>query len=355
MRRWPILMLTLTLTLLLVALAPVALGQGPRPERPAQETETATATSVVTTTLTVTATATLTPTVTETPTVTTTVTTTPTVVLTSTPTTTPTMHVDGCPPFCTPTPTATATPTASATPEYRLFAPWLAKVAPGYPGAPSLEVSNVSGLTLTLNWTSVPGAAVYTVWYSRSPDLSDAVQVYNGSDTTTTLTLPPGTLYLFGYAVNAWGASRSAINVVALAPPTPTPVPGIVGRITDGGAPAGGVTLWLRDYDGTDPTTLATAVTDADGAYLFPNVASLAPGHLLFVYYPNVEQNTQRLGGWLSDRLSEYTAGTRVAGGDFDIKGISLRSPAPALPLPCRPPLPGRGAVSPLTAIAGNC
>jgi Zn-dependent metalloprotease len=110
---------------------------------------------------------------------------------------------------------------------------------------------------------------------------------------------------------------------------TATPSQGIFGRVTEGGAPAANVELWLRFYDGTSWFTRATTRTGSDGRYNFTGVPGLSAGQKYYVRYPNVEENNSRLGAWFSYRLTSYVAGNSVPGGDFDIKGIALVSPAP--------------------------
>jgi hypothetical protein len=187
---------------------------------------------------------------------------------------------------------------------------------------------------VTLNWTAASGATGYTLWQSAFPTLLAPRLVSTGTGLSYAATLPVGTYYFSVNAVNAWGVTRSNVVVVTiLAPtrtPTPTPVaaPGIVGRVTEGGVPAPGILLRLRFYKGTRFETVGESSTAADGTYRFANLATLNPGQAYYVQYPNFEANTSRLGAWGSFRVLSYTAGTRVDGGSFDIKGIPLQAPA---------------------------
>jgi len=115
-------------------------------------------------------------------------------------------------------------------------------------------------------------------------------------------------------------------------PPTNTPTPqqpaGIYGRVTLGGVAAGSVVLDLRYYDGSSWSTRANATTNSNGEYLFANPPSLSSGQKYYVRYRNSSSTPNgRLWDWNGTDITSYTSGSRVHGGDFDIKDVTLRSP----------------------------
>jgi hypothetical protein len=115
--------------------------------------------------------------------------------------------------------------------------------------------------------------------------------------------------------------------------PTNTPTPqqpaGIYGRVTLGGAAAGSVALDLRYYNGSSWSTRASATTNSNGEYLFANPPSLSPGQKYYVRYLNPSSTPNgRLWGWYGPDITSYTSGSRVHGGDFDIKDVTMRSPS---------------------------
>lgn len=114
--------------------------------------------------------------------------------------------------------------------------------------------------------------------------------------------------------------------------PTNTPPPqaaGIYGRVTLGGAAAGGVGLDLRFYNGSSWSTRSNTTTNSNGDYLFANPPSLSSGQSYYVRYLNPSSTPNgRLGGWYGADITSYTSGSRVHGGDFDIKDVTLQSPS---------------------------
>ncbi|MFP4394502.1 MAG: hypothetical protein ACLFTI_04480 [Anaerolineales bacterium] len=116
--------------------------------------------------------------------------------------------------------------------------------------------------------------------------------------------------------------------------PTPTPTPtsepdGIYGNVTLNGAAASGVELILRYYNGSDWSTRATVTTDSNGDYIFTGVPSLGSGERYYVQYTNPSETANgRLGLWNGASITSYASGSRLHGGDFDIKDIPLQSPA---------------------------
>lgn len=235
-------------------------------------------------------------------------------------------------PTATPTVTQTATPTATPTTEYLIFAPLLAKIAPDAPGPFSVSSELLARDQVRLTWTVSASATSYNIWRSRSANLSGAeafaLGVPGPSYQLGFAHLPIGVYYVYVDAVNAWGRTRSnVVSIEILPPPTPTPVPGIFGRVTHGGSPAAGVLLRVRFYNGSAYSTAAETTTDVNGDYRFTNVGSLGSGQHYYVLYPNVEQTSSRLFIWASFRINAYTTGTSAAGGDFDIKNVELAAP----------------------------
>ncbi len=201
-------LLTVCITLTLALLAwlqavdprpPLAQAQGVL--KPAQATETPGAT--ITTTATLTATLTLTP------------------VVTTTATTEPNPTAALSPPP-SPSPTAVA---------YHKFLPWLARLAPDYPGAPILNITRGRGDKFDLVWTPADRATVYTLLQSAMPDFAHARVVFRqgvSGPYSHTVALAPGAYYFRVVAANFYG--RTASNDQSLrieATPTGAPVSGI--------------------------------------------------------------------------------------------------------------------------------
>ncbi len=119
--------------------------------------------------------------------------------------------------------------------------------------------------------------------------------------------------------------------------PTPTATPtealicpdGIHGRITYNGAAATGIELRLRFNDGANWSTAATTSTDGDGRYCFTGASSLGTDETYYVRYGPNTTDDRYVWDWYGPSFDSYTAGTRVAGGDFDIADVELLSPDP--------------------------
>lgn len=233
----------------------------------------------------------------------------------------------------TPTPTAsltatpTPTPTATGTPEFKQYFPYVARIAPGAPGAPQLDISLVLGGSMTLTWSTVSAASGYVLVEATAPDLSNAIVLYAGQNTSFSLLPPVGPHYFAVYAVNAVGHTASNVVSFNYVPPPPQ----IGGRVTDNGAPAAGILLRLRHFDGSAWSDAATTTTAADGTYLFATVPALAVGQIYYVLYPNAERINTRLGGYGTSYLTTLAAGAVVTFPAFDIKNIPLRSPSPGV------------------------
>jgi uncharacterized delta-60 repeat protein len=102
----------------------------------------------------------------------------------------------------------------------------------------------------------------------------------------------------------------------------------LYGRVTDKGAPAAGISLSLRFFDGTNWSTMATTVTNPDGVYNFANIPDLTPGQKYYVLYTN-QNDPNRLWIWGTKVITSYTIGSSINIGNFDISNIILSSPAP--------------------------
>ncbi|MBN2005450.1 MAG: hypothetical protein JXA21_18980 [Anaerolineae bacterium] len=107
---------------------------------------------------------------------------------------------------------------------------------------------------------------------------------------------------------------------------------GIHGQLFYQDAPAAGLILELRFYDGSAWSTPLTTTTAADGRYQFVGAPALAAGQRYYVRYSNGMAgnalNPDYLDWWRGPTLTAYTAGNEVAGGDFDLAGIAPVSPA---------------------------
>ncbi len=227
---------------------------------------------------------------------------------TSTPTSTPTMPahtptptLTGLPPI-TPTLTRTSTPTTTPGPQptVRIALPLVVKrFVPATPWPPA---------TATVTPTPTTPA-----------------------DPTATTTLVPPT------------PTRTLTPVPPTPTPTGTPTPsptpiavGIHGHVTYSGAAAPDIQLRLQVYDDNSESTVATTTTDGDGGYLFTGIPGLGAGRTYYVRYGPNGTDSRYVVSWYGPDIASYTAGTSLAGGDFDIADVSLTSPAggSTLPLP---------------------
>lgn len=113
---------------------------------------------------------------------------------------------------------------------------------------------------------------------------------------------------------------------------------GVYGRVTVGGASASGVSLQLRYNDGSSWSTLSTGSTDSQGCYNFTGLSTLADDQIYYVRYtnPNSSSSGGRMYMWWGNYIREYTAGSAVTRGDFDVADVPLLSPntTGALPFP---------------------
>jgi hypothetical protein len=104
--------------------------------------------------------------------------------------------------------------------------------------------------------------------------------------------------------------------------------PVLYGRVNQAGAPAAGVVIRLRLYNGSAWTTQATTTTDASGNYHFSSPPSLGAGQKYLAAFNNTENVSGRLAWWTTKELTSYTAGKSAALGDMDIASVSLEQPA---------------------------
>lgn len=101
---------------------------------------------------------------------------------------------------------------------------------------------------------------------------------------------------------------------------------GIYGTVTDGGSPAKFLLLDLIIHDGESWWVRAQTKTDFSGRYAFTHAPALNSGERYFVRFLNGE-NPHRLRIWETRMLTEYTAGSDVDLGFFDVQTIKQISP----------------------------
>jgi C1A family cysteine protease len=118
------------------------------------------------------------------------------------------------------------------------------------------------------------------------------------------------------------------LPLVVRSNPTPV-VQGINGLVTTSAAPAAGINLRLIFYNGSAWVEKATTTTGADGRYAFVGMPSLAAGQGYYVFFGYNTTTPSYLYYWAGPTLTSYTAGTALAGGNFDIANVSLLSPSP--------------------------
>ena len=129
-----------------------------------------------------------------------------------------------------------------------------------------------------------------------------------------------------GLAASTAAAPTDELYVTYL-PTVLRPQPGIQGRVTQGGAPAAGISVELRFYNGSSYSSAGTTTTDGAGVYVFAGAASLGSGQRYYVLYRNVEDDLSRLSSWSTRVLTSFTAGQSVPIGDFDLANFSQTTP----------------------------
>jgi hypothetical protein len=108
----------------------------------------------------------------------------------------------------------------------------------------------------------------------------------------------------------------------------------LLGSVTMQGAPAAGVLLELKHYNGASWNGLATTTTDASGAYSF-SPPTLNPGESYRVEYLNYTDDS-RLFFWRTATLTTYSDTVGAALATFDVANVLQVLPEPdaSLPLP---------------------
>ncbi len=113
--------------------------------------------------------------------------------------------------------------------------------------------------------------------------------------------------------------------------PTPTPTPevpmGINGRVTAGGAPAGGVGLELRWWNGAQWSTRSATTVTADGTYMFLGVPGLQSAEVYYVRYGPNSTDPQYVSVWYGPDITSWSGSGSLSGGDFDIGNVVLSGP----------------------------
>ena len=189
-------------------------------------------------------------------------------------------------PMTTTTPTASVTPTSTIT----------ATVTP----TPTVTITVTATVTPTPTLTSTP----------TPPNLSSFLPAISNPFPTPTPTITPS--------------------------PTPSPTPGlqgIYGYVTFNGAPAGGIPLVLRFYNGSSWSTYASVITDANGFYSILNVPGLNTGQAYYIRYLN-DTDPTKLFTWHTDVIQSYPAGSAKQLETFEIGNLHLIAPEPGAQIP---------------------
>jgi len=100
----------------------------------------------------------------------------------------------------------------------------------------------------------------------------------------------------------------------------------IYGTVKNNGYTQKNVPIILYYYNGYRTTRVST-LTDSSGNYNFWGMPALPVGHTYRIYYPNYEDNDQRLGYWGCWSFTGYQASQTYNACSFDIKGIPLIFP----------------------------
>jgi photosystem II stability/assembly factor-like uncharacterized protein len=157
----------------------------------------------------------------------------------------------------------------------------------------------------------------------------------------------------FGMSCGTWSGTVdwTAEWIGAVPTPTPSPTPqqptatptpasssGIYGQMRSKGEGIEGISLLLRQCPSSgcgsdmEASKVATITSGANGYYSFAGIPSLPADNVYFVFYYNHSKggNTpddRYLWRWYAPAISSYTAGSNVAGGDFDIGELNLLVP----------------------------
>ncbi len=184
-----------------------------------------------------------------------------------------------------------------------------------------------------LFYALTPGVWTLKIEHSagwRQPEPPDVFSVYASPNMVLELSfgvLPPR-LYL-PFILRG---EPAPVQITPTPSPTPTstvgPSTGISGRVTVNGAPVSGITLDLRQGSGSSYTSVRTTKTAVDGTYKFLDAPGLPVGQSYFVQFINNARNASYVAFWYAPFINSYTAGTSLAGGDFDIANVALSLPA---------------------------
>lgn len=214
---------------------------------------------------------------------------------------------------------------------------WIAPATGGYLIASAFKSIRSGGLPTTTdvhvlhNSNPIFNAVINGHLSDGSQDFSTMLNLYAGD--TIDFVVGPG--INLDYTADSTGvkASIRPISIQQIFLPLihrPLPPPRrIHGLVNDNGAPAPGVPLELRFYDGATWSTRANTTTATDGTYEFLNQPALTPGQKYYVRYLNTEgagARPDRLWLWWTQELTTYS-GEEINIGNFDLANITLVAP----------------------------
>ncbi len=191
------------------------------------------------------------------------------------------------------------------------------------PAVPVLNpISNPGGVgNYTVSWNAAILADTYTLQEDDTAAFSSPTTQYTGPGTSWAASGQPARTYYYRVKATNVAGDSGWSNIQAT-----TVFPGIHGRVTYQGSPAGGASIILRLYNGSSYSVIRTTTTQADGLYQFTDAPTLMDNEWYYVLYSN-SANSNFVANCAGRTLTSYTAGTSVAGGDFDIANIPQMSP----------------------------
>jgi hypothetical protein len=148
--------------------------------------------------------------------------------------------------------------------------------------------------------------------------------------TVTPLTSPASYAYLPGTYKNYARPTFTPTPTATTTPiPTLSPGTGIYGRVTVNGSAMPGIPLSLRRYDSSldQWSTIASQNTDLSGRFDFSGLPTLESGDIYTVIYLNQSSNNERLYLWVTPYIRNYTSGSAIEAGEFDIADVILQGP----------------------------